>query len=186
MRRTHGRLAVPFLTLLAVASVAGPASAASPGTRAQTYRPPFEKGARGGDSFNDVYSDPSSGQVMVARGYPVFNPFGCGDSRGGWVTLRVHVRALARISKVEVDFTNALVDPYSFVTASVRRGSLYLGSKQREGPIGCSGKIMVPLDLGTAPAGSRVRIDFGVATPSACPNADIAEARFTRVVVRYA
>ena len=184
--RTPRRLGYGFVAFLAVASLAGWTGVASAGTRTQTYSPPFKRGAQGGDSFNLVYSDPSSGRVMVARGYPFFNPFSCGGSRGGWVTLRVPVRARARISSVEVDFTDALVDSYSFVTASVRRGGRYLGSREREGPIGGSGRIVVPLDQGTAPKGSRVRMDFGVATPSACPNFEIAEARFTRVVVRYA
>src|SRR2546423_1054009 len=152
--RTPRRLGYAFVAFLAVASLAGWNGVASAGTRTQTYSPPFKRGAQGGDSFNYVYSDPGSGQVMVARGYPVFNPFSCGSSRGGWVTLRVPVRARARISSVEVDFTNALVDSYSFITASVRRGGRYLGSREREGPVGGSGKVTVRLDPGTAAKGS--------------------------------
>src|SRR2546423_13331027 len=163
--RTPRRLGYAFVAFLAVASLAGWNGVASAGTRTQTYSPPFKRGAQGGDSFNLVSSDPSSGRVMVARGYPFFNPFSCGGSRGGWVTLRVPVRARAPISSVQVDFTDALVDSYSFITASVRRGGRYLGSKEREGPIGGSGRIGVRLDQGTAAEGSRGKGDFGGGAP---------------------
>jgi len=190
MRRavsTRTRLAflVPAL-LSAAALLAVQAGSAVAGTKAHAYKPPFHAGAQGGDQFNYIYADPSSGQVAVFRAYPIFNPFTCGGSRGGWVTLRVPVKVAHRIASVEVDFSNAMVDTYSFITATVKRGDTYIGSKDVRGPIFGSGKVNVPIDLGTAPLGSTVAVDFGVLLSSSCPNFGEAEAQFTRVVVHDA
>jgi hypothetical protein len=185
--RSRIRLALLVPAMLAViAIVLVQAGSASAGTKAQTYKPPFHKGAHGGDQWNYVYGDPSSGQVAVFRAYPIFNPFTCGGSRGGWVTLRVPVKVTQKIASVEIDYSNAMVDTYSFVTATVQRGGAYIGSKDVRGPLLGSGKVNVPIDLGTAPPGSIVDVNFGVLLSSSCPNFGEAEAQFTQVVVHDA
>src|SRR5205085_11630778 len=145
--RTPRRLGNAFVAFLAVASLAGWTGVASAGTRTQTYSPPFKRGAQGGDSFNLVYSDPSSGRVMVARGYPFFNPFSCGGSRGGWVTLRVPVKTTSKVAAVEIDYSNALVDTYSFITATVNRDDAYVCSKDDQCSLLDLGNVNVPIDL---------------------------------------
>src|SRR5439155_20848322 len=92
------------LTLATLAALAVPAllpTSAVASAKTHAYKPPFHKGAQGGDQFNYVYSDPSSGQVAVFRGYPIFNPFTCGGSRGGWVTLRVPMKTTSKVAAVE-------------------------------------------------------------------------------------
>ena len=68
----------------------------------------------------------------------------------------------------------------------MKDGNRYLGAREVGGPITGGGAIKVPLNLGRAPIGSTLRIDFGVEVSSACPNADGATAQFDRVVVRGA
>ena len=186
MRTRSRRAAVAIATLTALAVPALLPTSAAAAAKTHTYKPPFHKGAQGGDQFNYVYSDPSSGQVAVFRGYPIFNPFTCGGSRGGWVTLRVPVKTTSKVAAVEIDYSNAFVDTYSFITATVKRGDAYVGSKDVRGPLLGSGKVNVPIDLGTVPAGSTITIDFGVLVSSSCPNLDEAAAQFTSVVVHDA
>ena len=121
----------------------------------------------------------------MVRAYPVFNPFGC-PSNGGFVTLRVVHHVVAPVRSVKVDYSNAMIDPYSFLTVGVKQGNRYLGSKEVRGPIEGSGSVVVPLVLGRARRGSTLHIDFGVEVSSACPNVDGAVAQFDRVVVRGA
>jgi hypothetical protein len=168
-----------------VALLLAQGAAAPAGARSHTYKPPYHKGSQGGDFANLVYSDPSSGWVGVVRAYPVFNPFGC-PSNGGFVTLRVLHRVTAPVPSVEVDYSNAMIDQYSFLTVGVKEEDRYLGSKEVRGPIEGSGRVLVPLVLGKATRGSTLRIDFGVEVSSACPNVDAAMAQFDRVVVRGA
>jgi hypothetical protein len=170
----------------AVGLVLAQASVAPAGTRTHTYKPPFKQGDQGGDSSNYVYTDPSSGQVMVLRAYPVFNPFTCGGSRGGWATLRLPLEVQQGIASVEVDYDNAVVDPYSFLTVTVKKGDRFLGSKDIRGPVTGSGKVVVPLQFGKAKKGATIVIDFGLEVPSGCPNVQAAMAEFTTVVLHDA
>jgi hypothetical protein len=185
----------PLRKKLALAAASGalalllvPATAVAAGPRNETHKPPYQKGVQGGDDSNFIYADPSSGQEMVVRAYPGYNPFTCGSSRGGYVSLRLPVKVKAPISSVEVDYDNALVDPYSFMTVTIKdvKANRYLGSKDVHGPIGGGGQVKVPLDLGKARLGSTLIVEFGLEVPSACPNVEIAEAQFTQVVIRHA
>lgn len=173
-------------TLAALALLLAAATIAQAGGRSHTYKPPFKKGAQGGDQYNYTSADPSSGQETIVRAYPQYNPFTCGGSRGGYVSLRMPLKVAAPIASVEVDYDNALVDPYSFLTVTVKRGNVYIGSKDVRGPLSGSGKIVVPIDLGSAPRGSTIVVDFGLEVPSACPNVEVAEAQFQQVVVHDA
>src|SRR5438876_12173278 len=112
--RRFGAIAVSALLV----GVLAQATAAPAATRGHSYGPPFHKGSQGGDSSNLVYADPSTGRVGVLRAYPVPGPFGC-SSTGGFVTLRVahHVAGPAR--SVEVRYSGAAVDPYSFLIVGV-------------------------------------------------------------------
>jgi hypothetical protein len=176
--RKLGAIAVSAL----LAGMLSQATAAPAATRGHSYGPPFQKGSQGGDSSNFIYADPSTGRVGVLRAYPVPGPFGC-SSTGGFVTLRVTHRVTGRVRSVEVRYSGAAVDPYSFLIVSVKAGGRYLGSKEVEGPLEGSGRVRVPLSLGRAPIGSRLRVDFGVEVSSACPNTDGATAQFDRVLV---
>jgi hypothetical protein len=165
-----------------------PASAVSAGQRNETHKPPYKKGVQGGDDSNYIYADPSSGQEMVVRAYTGYNPFTCGSSHGGYVSLRLPVKVRSPIASIEVDYDNALVDPYSFVTVTIKDPKInrYIGSKDVHGPLDGGGAIKVPIDLGTARVGSTVVVEFGLEVPSACPNVEVAEAQFSQVVVHHA
>ena len=184
-----------FKKKLSLAAVSGalalllvPASAVAAGPRNETHKPPFQKGVQGGDDSNFIYADPSSGQEMVVRVYPGYNPFTCGSSHGGYVSLRLPVRVTRPVSSVEVDYANAIIDPYSFMTVTLKdtRTKRYVGSKEVRGPLFGGGKVKVPLDLGKPARGSTLIVEFGLEVPSACPNVEIAEAQFTQVVVSHA
>jgi len=177
-RRISALLLPAILAVVLVQATAAPAA-----TKGHSYGPPVHKGTQGGDSSNLVYSDPATGRLGVLRAYPVPGPFGC-SSTGGFVTLRVVHHVTDPVRAVQVAYSNAAVDPYSFLTVGVKLGNIYLGSREVRGPVEGSGRILVPLSLGNAPVGSSIRIDFGVEVSSACPNADGAMAQFDRVVVR--
>ena len=183
--RTRISILVPAM-VAAIALLLLGATAAPAHGDGHVYKPPFKKGAQGGDEYNYISADPSSGQETIVRVYPQYNPFTCGGSHGGYVSLRLPVKVTERVKSVEADYTNAVVDQYSFVTVTVKRGNEYIGSKEIRGPLDGSGKVVVPIDLGTAPKGSTIVVDFGLEVPSACPNVEIAEAQFTQVVVHGA
>src|SRR5437660_12859079 len=100
--RRFGAVAVSALLF----GVLAQATAAPAATRGHSYRPPFHKGAQGGDYSNLIYSDPSTGRVGVLRAYPVPGPFGC-SSTGGFVTLRVTHHVTGPERSVEVRYSGA-------------------------------------------------------------------------------
>jgi hypothetical protein len=152
-------------------------------TNANTHKPPYKKGAQGGDEWNYLYADPSDGTVRIVRAYPEYNPFTCTDSKGGYITLRAVHDVTGPVASVEIRYEDAGVDPYAFLTASVRQAGRYLGSTKIRGPLSGGGKLKVPLSLGKAKRGTPLFIDFGAEVSSGCPNVDAVNARFTEVVI---
>jgi hypothetical protein len=171
-----------LVLVFAILGISAPGLAAS--EKREAHHPPYKRGSEGGDSANFTWSDTASGRVGILRFYPVYNPFGCGDSRGGFITLRV-VHAVDRpVNKIVVRYADAAVDPYSFIVAFVKQGGHYLGSREIRGPLSGSGKVGVPLRFGHAIEGSPISIEFGLEVASACPNVGGATARFPEILVR--
>src|SRR4051812_19498314 len=124
--RTRISFLVPAM-MAAIALLLVGATGAWAHGESHVYKPPFKKGAQGGDEYNYISADPSSGQETIVRAYPEYNPFTCGGSRGGYVSLRLPVKVAGAVKSVEADYENALVDQYSFVNVTVKRGNTYIG-----------------------------------------------------------
>src|SRR5687768_1834424 len=85
----------------------------------KTYQPPFAAGPQGGDSFSYRSANTADGRVLVGRAYPVFNPIQCGPG-GAFARLQVDHTITSPITKVSATFTDAVVDPYTFVSLALR------------------------------------------------------------------
>ena len=172
----RGRRAV--LALLAVAALLGPAtpSGAAPAT---TYEPPFALGPSGGD--RGYASAEPGGRVTVARGYPMIGPISC-PGGGSYATLLVAHKDKAPVRSVTASFTEALVDPFVYVSVGVRDATgRWIGSVKTGGAQG-SGEIVVPVrwDRTVRPP---LQVLFGLELSTACPHLDAGTIRFTSVTV---
>jgi hypothetical protein len=170
MRRV---LATVLLTvgLLAVPSGAAPA---------KTYAPPFALGPAGGDSFGYESAEPQ-GRVTVMRVYPAPGPISCpGD--GHYATLKVVHKVTGPVRKVAAAYTEALVDPYVYVTVGVRDATRrWIGVKKVSGLTG-SGSVVVPVRWDRTVRGP-LQVVFGLELSTACPHADAGTISFTSITV---
>src|SRR3546814_840394 len=134
-RRRHTRCALVTGVQTCALPISTPAST--------TYEPPFALGPAGGDNRGISSAEPD-GRVTVARAYPAPGPISCpGD--GHFATLQVVHKAKGSIRTVTAEFTDALVDPFVYVSVGVRdaRGR-WVGSMKVGGAQG-SGEIVVPV-----------------------------------------
>lgn len=146
----------------------------------QTYEPPFRAGPSGGDRWNVVSAQPD-GRVTVVRAYPVpGRGFNCGTG-AGYAKLQVVHEVDAPVREVRIAYTDAALDPYTFIVGAVRTGNYrWLGHATQQGPLVGSGELVVPVRwLKRWP--SAVVIEFGVEISSACPSVDAGTVRFTSV-----
>jgi hypothetical protein len=147
--------------------------ASLPGAGAQesttTYGPPFEEGPSGGDSWAMSSADTEDGTVTVGRAYPIFNPIQCAPG-GAMAKLQVTHEVTTPISGVTVTFSDAAVDPYTFVTLAVRTpGGRWLASTRQRGPLIGDGEVQAPLFRDSPEEGETVLVQFGLEMASACP-----------------
>jgi hypothetical protein len=152
----------------------------SAGARADTSGPPFQPGPAGGDQFNYKSADGASGRVTLVRVYPQPGSFNC-SGEGGYATFIVQRDSTMAPSSVDVSFTEAVLDGYTWITGLVRDPTTktwYGGGKIR-GPLTGDGT----LHLGLTGAGTATEIVFGLEVASACPNIDGGTVRFTSVTV---
>ena len=151
------------------------------GSGTKSFTPPFKLGPKGGDRFNYVSANPD-GQVTAVRMYPL-PPGGvrCSGS-AGWANLRVeHVTREAR--SLRVAYTNATVDPYTFISVTAKAGRNYIGSKKVRGPLTGAGTVNVPLRWPAGNERRNVKVLFGLELTSACPAFDGGRVQFTSVTL---
>lgn len=173
---TGGRLLAAAAVALGVLAGAGPSGAAP----ATTYQAPFELGPSGGDNRGMSSAEPD-GRVLVARAYPAPGPISC-PGGGSYATLQVVHADRRPVRSVTASFTEALVDPYVYVTVGVRDATgRWIGSRKTGGAQG-SGDIVVPVrwDRTIRPP---LQVQFGLELSTACPHADAGTLRFTKVTV---
>jgi hypothetical protein len=182
------RRVVVGAVVLAAVSLLGPA-------RADTTYTTFTQGpssptsnSPGQDEFNNhEMADPSTGQVTVLRTNLAPGALNCAGT-GAFDYLRV--TAAGPVSKVTVAYTNATLDAFTFVEATVRSVDAngtpvdYLGpAAQKRGPVaGATGTLSITLDAPIADSSGFV-VDVGLYTASACPNVDGGTVTFTGVTV---
>lgn len=166
------------LALVATAALLGAAtpSGAAPAT---TYEPPFAIGPSGGD--RGYASAEPEGRVTVARGYPMIGPISC-PGGGSYATLLVTHKDKAPVRSLTASFTEAVVDPFVYVSVGVRDATgRWIGSVKTGGAQG-SGEIVVPVrwDRAVRPP---LQVQFGLELSTACPHLDAGTIRFTSVTV---
>lgn len=159
-----------------------PAGGALAGGKPKTYGAPYEPGPAGGDRWSMQHAG-TDGRVIVGRMYPIFNPISCAPG-GSMAKLQVTHKVTKRMKSVTADFSDAVLDQYTFVTVAVKdaKGN-WLASSRKRGPILGAGAVKAPV-FGKAKRGQKVTIQFGLEAASACPNATGAMARFTQVTVK--
>jgi hypothetical protein len=159
--------------------------AASP---AHAEPPTFQPGPKGGDEYNVVNTaDPATGRVTIVRVGARAGAVNC-PGNGGFALLQTPAAVSAVSRSVTIRYAETVIDPYTWITASVRTpsGDLLGGAKQR-GPIADSGDIRVGFSVPVDGAGNAiiasVVVFVGLEVASACPNVDGGTVRFTDVTV---
>lgn len=172
---------IVLLTVLVVALVPGGGAGAA--AKNKTYGAPYKEGPTAGDQWSMQRANAEDGRIFVGRLYPIFNPISCAPG-GSMAKLQVKHKVTKKMKSVSVDFTEAALDHYSFVTVAVKGAKgRWLASYRLRGPILGEGTVEAPV-FGKVKRGKRVTIQFGLESASACPNASGAMARFTQVTVK--
>lgn len=168
---------VALLALVIVVPVSGRAAET-------TYTAPYTMGPQGGDTNNHFDVHPDTGQMTVLRvqAAGISGGLGCGGSGGFSYFSVTHPSPGAQ--SVTVSFTDAIIDPYTFIHVAVRQGSSFLTSKGLQGLIvhPVVGATSLTVNLGT-PSTDALEVWFGIQVTSACPNIDGGTAKFTSVAV---
>lgn len=164
---------------LAVAAALLAVPTSSTAAPATTYEPPFALGPSGGD--RGYASAEPDGRVVVARAYPAPGPISC-PGGGSYATLVVNHKDRKPVRTVTAAFTDALVDPFVYVSVGVRDATgRWIGSVKTGGATG-SGQTVVPVrwDSTVRPP---LQVVLGLELSTACPHADAGMLRFTSVTV---
>jgi hypothetical protein len=163
-------------TLLALGVLAVPSGAAP----AKTYAPPFVLGPSGGDADGYASADPQ-GRVTVMRIYPAPGPISC-PGAGHYATLKVRHKVTGAVRKVSAAYTQAVVDPYVYVTVGIRDASRrWIGSRKVSGLVG-DGTVVVPIRWDRTVRGP-LEVVFGLELSTACPHADAGTINFRSITV---
>jgi hypothetical protein len=158
-----------------------------------TYGAPFALGPSGGDDSNVVQTE-EDGRVTVVRAYPSPGGISC-VGRAGYARLEVRHTTHVPVDEVQIAFTEAAVDPYTFVIADARTADgTFVGSSQRRGLITGDDTLTVAIDWpdalrpgdGEAPEPVELVIQFGLQLSGACPSMNAGSLRFTTVTVHDA
>ena len=175
------RLAVVVAALGVLATLQSPSSAA----KATSYAAPFAMGPTGGDRYSYVSAEPS-GDITMARAYPAPGPISC-PGKAGYANFSVKHKATSAVKSVTVDYADAAVEPFTYLTILVRTAKgEWLGGKKIGGASG-SGSIVVPVDWGKRAASAKkpqpIEVLFGLEMSSACPSANGGTIRYSGVTV---
>jgi hypothetical protein len=91
-------------------------------------------------------------------------------------------KVTAPVRKVTAAYTEALVDPYVYVTVGVRDATRrWIGVKKVSGLTG-SGSVAVPVRWDRTVRGP-LQVVFGLELSTACPHADAGTINFTSITV---
>jgi hypothetical protein len=173
--RAH-RLLAALVVLAGLVALQSPSGAAP----AKTYAPPFALGPTGGDSDGFASADPQ-GRITVMRMYPAPGPISC-PGEGHYATFKVVHKVTAPVRKVSAAYTEALVDPFVYVSIGVRDASgRWIGSRKIGGAAD-SGIFDVPVRWDKTVRGP-LQVIFGLELSTACPHADAGTIRFTSLTV---
>lgn len=145
-----------------------------------TYEPAYEMGPQGGDDNNTIMADPATGEMTVLRHQVagVTGGLGCGGS-GGYASFKV-AHTGENVTGVTVHHSDTIVDPYTWISVSVKQDGDYLATHVERGLIVGEGEITVTLPEA---ASGDMEILFGIQVSSACPNVDGGTAIFHAVDV---
>src|SRR4029453_13444233 len=101
---------------------------------------------------------------------------------GHYATLKVAHKVTGPVRKVTASYTQALVDPYVYVTVGVRDATgRWIGSVKVAG-LPNSGNVVGPIRWAKTVRGP-LQVIFGLELSTACPHADAGTINFTRVTV---
>ncbi|HEX9775186.1 MAG TPA: hypothetical protein VGB83_06370 [Actinomycetota bacterium] len=164
-----------------------------------TYTPAYGLGPQGGDGNNTFVVDETTGEMAVIRHQltGVNGTLGCGG-QGGYAYFEVAHEAASALESVTVTYTDAVVDPYTFIRLGLRQDGDFLGSTDIRGPIVSAGQGLSDLDLGDGtitvtlddpdlpPVTGEVVAWFGIQVSSACPNIDGGSALFDSITFNEA
>lgn len=173
------------MALTVVGGFASDALAHQRGSSMRSYTAPFRLGPSGGDRFS-YHSAGRDGTVTVVRAYPAASAINCGQG-APYAKLLVRHEATAPVRRVVVSYSDAAVDPYTFVTVGLRERSdtdgRWYGTAVRRGAVTGDGRIVLHPDRQSGDFPRTLVVEFGLQQSGACPSADGGTIRFTRVQV---
>jgi hypothetical protein len=180
-----------MLLVVALAALLVPST-----VHAASYGPPYDMGPTcpgdagcTADQFNVIEADPQTGDMTVLRANPAGASGGLGcDGKAGYANFAKTMTTSGTFKSVTVSYTNALVDPYSYIKVSVRQNDAYLDTTNVRGAVIGDGSATVNLDPATSnsvrePVTGTITVWFGIVAGSSCPNVDGGHATFTSVTV---
>jgi hypothetical protein len=174
--RAPSRLLAAAVAVIGLVVLQAPSQAAP----SKTYAPPFALGPSGGDSDGFSSADPG-GRIIVGRMYPAPGPISC-PGGGQFATFKVVHKVTAPVHKVSAAYTEALVDPYVYVSIGVRDATgRWIGSRKIGGATN-AGTFDVPVRWDRTIRGP-LQVIFGLELSTACPHADGGTIRFTSLTV---
>lgn len=128
-------------------------------------------------------ADPE-GTVTIGRVYPVPALIGCGTG-APFANLRVEHVATGPVTEIAVDYTDAAVEPYTFLSVGVHSEREWFASSKQRGLITGSGTATVPISWPEEDDAfpRTVVVDIGLEASGACPSVSGGTAHFTEVRV---
>ena len=178
MRRSFALALIAALAL----SIAAPAGARK--GKASVHKPPYKKGAQGGDEWNYVSADPQTGEVDVFRAFPGISPVvGCTpEPSAGWATLRQPHEVHGRTDTVTINF-DGVFEAYAWVYGVVNDShGRSIGLEKFQGPHAGAGKLKIKL-FRTPENGSEIEVEFGAQLGDACPQVGGAHVTFSSIKI---
>ena len=173
--RARGLLAAA-VAVVSLVALQAPSHAAP----SKTYGPPFALGPSGGDADGFKSADPGC-RIIVGRMYPAPGPISC-PGGGQYATFKVVHKVTGPVRRVSAAYTEALVDPFVYVSVGVRDATgRWIASRKVGGAID-SGTFVVPVRWDSTVRGP-LQVIFGLELSTACPHADGGTIRFTSLTV---